>query len=236
MIEIKNVSKSYTANKMVLNNLNIHVNKGEIFGLLGVNGAGKTTLIKIMIGLQSENQGKIYLKGMHLKEQEVETKKSFYFLSDHYEVYRCITGEDWIRFVLCTYGVEYSKCQGAIEAYSARFELKDVLNQMIGTYSLGMRNKLGIMIGFLVNPPILILDEPMHGLDPYAIIAYRELLKEYASKGGTVFFSTHLIDIAHRICTRIAILHNGNIVRLINEVELSHIKDLELEFMESTKI
>lgn len=234
MIQIEDITKSYDGKKKIIDKLSLKVKKGEIFGLLGVNGAGKTTLIKSMIGLQRIEQGKILLNGKSLLEEEILVKKSFYFLPDNYGVYKSITGMDWIRFVLGVYGIDFPDRKGEMERMSVKFEINNVLDSRVGTYSLGMLNKLGIMIGFLIDPPILILDEPMHGLDPYAIMAYRELLKDYAERGGTVFYSTHLIDLAHKLCTRIGILQNGSIIQCFDSKELDNIGDLETKFLEVT--
>ncbi|SET34473.1 ABC transporter ATP-binding protein [[Clostridium] polysaccharolyticum] len=234
MIEINNIKKSYDKSKTVLKGISLKVERGEIFGLLGANGAGKTTLIKIMTGLLNEDSGKVMLDGKGMDKDIVATKKSFYFMPDNYKVYNSITGREWIRFVCSFYDLKEGEYAGKVDIIANKFNMDEALDVLIGKYSFGMMNKLGIMLGFIINPPILIYDEPLNGLDPYAIVAYKELLKDYVDKGGTVFYSTHLLDLAQTICTKVAILREGIILKILGLEQIKNMKSLEEMFMEVT--
>ncbi len=231
IIQLKQISFSYDQNKKVLDNLNLNIPKGSIFGLLGINGAGKTTLIKIMSGLLNLRQGNVFLSNMQLKEDEIEYKRLFYYVPDEYEIYSRITGYEWIQFVSGLYQVPVSRMKKATSKYADDFEMTDALDQLISTYSLGMNNKLGIMLAFIINPPILIMDEPLHGLDPFAIVTYKSILKDYVNNGGTVFFSTHLLDLAQVLCTDIGILSDGKIVDYFKMNDYHKAGELEKHFM-----
>ena len=232
IISIKDLTFSYDKKRKVLDSMNLEVTKGSVFGLLGKNGAGKTTLIKQMIGLMQVQKGDISIMGVKMKDDELRYKKYFYYISDDYEVYTKITGNEWINFVTRLYGIDEKVKAERTKRYAKELEMSDALDSLIGTYSLGMRNKLGIMLAFIVNAPVTIMDEPLHGLDPFAVVTYKTLLKEYAEQGGTVFFSTHLLDIAQVLCTDIAIISDGHIVEKVETSDFTKVGELEKHFMQ----
>jgi ABC-2 type transport system ATP-binding protein len=231
LIRIEDLVFGYSKDKNVLNKIQLEISRGTIFGLLGMNGAGKTTLIKNMIGMLKQQSGAIYLDGMRIDEDEIGYKKKFYYVPDEYDIYPHITGNEWIRFVTGLYDVPEGVVAERVACYAKEFEMENALNTMVGTYSLGMRNKLGIMLGFIIGPEILIMDEPLHGLDPFAIVTYKSLLREYVENGGTVFLSTHLLDLSQVLCSEVGILAGGKIVDRFSLDEYHEAGELEKHFM-----
>ena len=235
VISVKDVTFSYDKQRNVLSSLNLEVPKGSVFGLLGVNGAGKTTLIKQIIGLMQIQEGDISLLDLNFKDNEIRYKKNFYYISDDYEIYTKITGREWINFVTQLYNIDEKTKEERTKRYAKEFEMTEALDSFIGTYSLGMKNKIGIMLAFIVSAPVTIMDEPLHGLDPFAIVTYKTLLREYADQGGTVFFSTHLLDIAQVLCTDIGIISEGRIIEVLKTSDFTEAGALENHFMKAVK-
>ncbi len=239
MIEIKNVSKSYKEGINVINNLNLTINNGEIFGFLGPNGAGKTTTIKMMTGILEITEGDILIDNNSITKSPIEAKKRLGIVQDNPEIFLKLKGIEYLNFIADVYEISKEDRINKIKELTERFELGDVLDNKIQSYSHGMRQKLLIISVLLHSPDNWILDEPMTGLDPKASFELKKMMREYANQNKTVFFSTHILDIAERLCDRIGIINKGNLlfVGTYEEMkkELKENKSLEELFMEITK-
>lgn len=239
MIELKNISKNYKKGQKVINNLNIKINDGEIFGFLGPNGAGKTTTIKMMTGILEIDEGDILIDNKSIKNEPIEAKKLLGLVPDNPDVFLKLKGIEYLNFIADVYEVSTEDRIERIKELTERFEIKDVLNNKIESYSHGMKQKL-IIIGVLIHKPKnWILDEPMTGLDPKSSFELKKIMREYANKDNTVFFSTHILDVAERLCDRIGIIDKGKLlfVGTYEEMknELKENKSLEELFMEIIK-
>ena len=193
MIEISNVSKSYENNKKIIDNLNLKINDGEIFGFLGPNGAGKTTTIKMITGILKMEEGDILIDGISIKDNPVEAKKKFGFVPDSPDIFLKLKGIEYLNFLSDIYKVSINNRKEIIENLSKKFEIYDNLNDKIQNYSHGMRQKIVIIGALLHNPKNWILDEPMTGLDPKSSHILKELMKSHTQNGNSVFFSTHVL-------------------------------------------
>lgn len=221
---LKDFSKKYAgSNVYAVENANLEVNGGEIFGFLGPNGAGKSTIIKTTVGIQPITSGDIYVCGYDVKTQSVEAKKQIGYVPDHYALYEKLTGREYINYIADLYDVSQEDRQERIENMVKRFDLTTAFDNQIKTYSHGMKQKIAIMSALVHNPKIWILDEPLTGLDPNSIYQVKECMKEHAKAGNIVFFSSHIIDVVERICDRIAIIKKGHIltVKSVKEIEES---------------
>ena len=212
MIEIKNVSKSYTKNKKSINNLNLRINNGEIFGFLGANGAGKTTTIKMITGILDIDEGEILIDGNNIVINPIEAKKSFGFVPDNPDMFLKLKGIEYLNFMADMYKISKEQRKNRIIELSKKFDIYNNLNEKIQNYSLGMRQKIIIIGSLLNNPKNWILDEPMTGLDPKSSHDLKELMKKYSENGNTVFFSTHVLEVAEKLCDRIGIINKGELV------------------------
>ena len=238
MIEIKNVFKSYKKGTNVIDNLDLTINNGEIFGFLGPNGAGKTTTIKMITGILDITQGDILIDGKSIINEPIEAKKIIGLVPDNPEIFLKLKGIDYLNFIADVYDISNEERVKKIEELTKRFEMEDVLNNKIQSYSHGMRQKLIIISVLLHSPNNWILDEPMTGLDPKASFELKKIMREYTSQNKTVFFSTHILDVAEKLCDRIGIINKGKLlfVGTFEEMkeELKENKSLEELFMEIT--
>jgi ABC-2 type transport system ATP-binding protein len=212
MIEIKNVSKSYNKGTHVVNNLSLKINNGEIFGFIGLNGAGKTTTLKMITGILNIDSGEILIDGKNIYTNPVEAKKQFGYVSDNPDIFLKFKGIEYLNFIADIYGVEQDDREKRISEFSDIFEMNKVLENKIEDYSHGMRQKIQIIGSLVHNPQNWILDEPITGLDPKASYDLKKIMKEYAAKGKTVLFSTHILEIAEKLCDRIGIINKGKII------------------------
>ena len=239
MIEINNVSKSYNKKNKVVDNISLQINNGEIFGFLGPNGAGKTTTIKMITGILDIDEGNILIDNIDIQKNPIEAKKKIGYVSDDSDVFLKLRGIDYLNFLADIYEVDEKKRAENIEELSKRFEMNSVLNNNIESYSHGMRQKINIMGSLLHEPNNWIIDEPMTGLDPKATYELKKIMRKKADEGKTVFFSTHILDVAEKICDKVAIIDKGKIlfVGTLDEIkkELKENKSLEELFMEITK-
>ena len=208
MIEIKNVSKSYKSGKKVVNNLNLKIENGEIFGFIGLNGAGKTTTIKMITGILNLDEGNILVDGIDIAKDPVKAKMNLGLVPDSPDMFLNFKGIEYLNFIADVYEVPTEIRIKLIDMYSKRFEMEKELDTKIEKYSHGMRQKIVIIANLLHSPKNLILDEPITGLDPKSSF----VLREYANNGNTVFFSTHILEIAERLCDRVGIINEGNII------------------------
>ena len=239
MIKINNLSKSYNKKEKIIKKINLEIKKGEIFGFLGPNGAGKTTTIKMMTGILDIDEGDILIDNYSIKNQPIEAKKSFGYVPDNPDIFLKLKGIDYLNFLADIYDIEEKEREQKIENLSKLFEINNVLNNKIESYSHGMRQKLIIIGSLLHNPNNWIIDEPMTGLDPKSTYELKKLMKKNAEENKTVFFSTHILDVAEKLCDRVGIIDNGKLlfVGTYEELkrELKANKSLEELFMEITK-
>lgn len=239
MIKIENVTKEYKKNKKVIDNLNLEIRDGEIFGFLGPNGAGKTTTIKMMTGILEINKGDIFIDNKSITKEPIEAKKRIGLVSDNPDVFLKLKGIEYLNFIADVYEVSTEDRQKEIKELAQKFEIFNVLDNKIESYSHGMRQKLIIISTLLHKPQNWILDEPMTGLDPKSSFELKNIMKEYAKNGNTVFFSTHILDVAERLCDRIGIIDKGKLLFVGTyedlKNELKEKKSLEELFMELIK-
>ena len=239
MIIIKNVSKSYDKKNKVIKNLSLKIEDGEIFGFLGPNGAGKSTTIKMITGILDIEDGEITINNHSIKNEPEEAKKCFGYVPDSPDMFLKLKGIEYLNFMADIYEVSLEERTKKIEELTKLFEINDVLNDKIQSYSHGMRQKIVIIGSLLHQPDNWIIDEPMTGLDPKSTFELKKIMRKIADNGHTVFFSTHILDVAEKLCDRIGIINNGELlfVGTINEMrnELKENKSLEELFMEITK-
>lgn len=231
MIEIKNVTKKY-GNKKAVDNVSFTVENGDIFAFIGHNGAGKTTLIKSIVGIHDFDEGDILIDGMSIKEKPVECKKLMAFVPDNPETYEHMKAIDYINFICDMYDTPTEVREENIKKYAKLFEMEDKLGDTIDSYSHGMKQKIVLISALAHNPKILIMDEPFVGLDPKAVFDMKEVLNEMTKEGKTVFYSTHILDVAEKLCTRVAIIKGGKLVKSGSMKEIKGDKSLEKVFME----
>ena len=231
MIEIKNVTKKY-GNKKAVDSVSFDVNDGDIFAFIGHNGAGKTTLIKSIVGVHDFDEGDILIDGMSIKEKPVECKKLMAFVPDNPETYENMKAIDYINFICDMYDIDDKTREENIKKYSKLFEMEDKLNDTIDSYSHGMKQKIVLISALAHNPRILIMDEPFVGLDPKAVFDIKEVLNEMVKEKKIVFYSTHILDVAEKLCSRVAIIKNGKLVKSGSMKEIKGDKSLEKVFME----
>ncbi len=212
MIEIQNVSKSYVKGKKSVDSLNLQIKNGEIFGFLGPNGAGKTTTIRMITGILEPDEGDILVDGHSIKKDPIEAKKNFGFVPDSPDMFLKLKGIEYLNFLAEVYNVPAEERKERIENLTKKFEIFDELNNNIESYSHGMRQKIVICGALISKPKNWILDEPMTGLDPKASYDLKEMMREHAKQGNTVFFSTHILEVAEKLCDRVGIINKGKLV------------------------
>lgn len=212
MIEIKNVSTSYVKGQKIIDKMNLKIEDKTIFGFIGPNGAGKTTTLEMITGVLQIDEGDIFIDGKSIKEDPIEAKKLFGFVPDSPDMFEKLTGIEYLNFIGDIYKVNPKQRLEIVEKLSRELNIYNHLKERIQSYSHGMKQKLLIISVLLYNPKNWILDEPMTGLDPQASYILKELMKEHARKGNTVFFSTHVLEVAEKICDKIAVINKGKII------------------------
>ena len=223
MLKLINFSKKYGSNKnFAVENANLEVKAGEIFGFLGPNGAGKSTIIKSLVGLQPITSGQMQVCGYDVEKQSIETKKRIGYVPDHYALYEKLTGREYVNYVADLYGIEKDKRDELLDHYLSIFQMAHAFDNQMRTYSHGMKQKIAIMAALIHSPKVWILDEPLTGLDPNSIYQVKQIMKEHAEAGNIVMFSSHIMDVAEKICDKIAIIRKGKIL-----VENKNVSDLE---------
>lgn len=237
MIELKNVSKVYDGNKKAVTDLNMEINQGEIFGFLGPNGAGKTTTLRMITGILAPTSGDILINGIDVRKEPLQAKRKFTYVPDHPDIFNSITGIDYLNFIADIYDVSVTKRQEKIEKLTGEFEIYDDLGKMINSYSHGMKQKLLISGALLPEPEVFILDEPLGGLDPRSSRILKDLMREHCNNGGTILFSSHLLEIVENICDRVGIIKEGHLIACDSLEKIKAKSDSSLEdiFMELTK-
>lgn len=234
MIEIKNVTKKY-GDKVALNDVSFNVNDGEIFAFIGHNGAGKTTLIKSIVGIHDFDKGDILINGKSIKDKPVECKKEMAFVPDNPELYENMKAIDFINFMCDMYEVSQDKRQESINKYAKMFEIDGNLNDTINSFSHGMKQKIALISALAHDPKILIMDEPFVGLDPKAVFDVKEVMNEMIKEGKIIFFSTHILDVAEKLCSRVAIIKKGELIKVGSMSEIKGDSSLEEVFLELEK-
>ena len=233
MIEFRNVSKSYSkSGTLAVDHLNLTVNDGELFGYIGPNGAGKTTSIKILTGILDPTEGEAFVNGISMQKQPMEAKRMIGFVPDGADLFDRLTGIEYLNFMADIFDVSAADRRTRMEKYLELFELTDAAGNQIRSYSKGMRQKIATIGALIHDPQILILDEPMMGLDPRASYLLKEEMKHQCELGKTVFFSTHVLDVAEKLCDRIAIIKGGKLIRAGTMDEVKGDESLEDVFLE----
>ena len=231
MIEIKNVVKKY-GKKVALKDISFNVEDGEIFAFIGHNGAGKTTLIKSIVGIHDFDEGDILINGKSIKTDSLACKKEIAYVPDNPELYENLSAIEYINFICDMYEIDQETRSENINKYAKMFEIEDKLNDTIDSFSHGMKQKVALISALAHNPQILIMDEPFVGLDPKAVFDFKEVMNEMIKDGKSVFFSTHILDVAEKLCSRVAIIKKGELVKVGTMKEVKGDKSLENVFME----
>jgi len=232
MLQIKNYSLEYFKGKRVIDKLNLSVREGDIYAFVGRNGVGKTTTIKSIVGINHITEGDITLDKVSILKDPIKYKSMIAYIPDNPILYEHLTGIQYLNFIADMYDLTYKEREDAILKYAKKFELFDALGNLVSSYSHGMRQKLVLIGAFMHDPKMYVLDEPFVGLDPKASYTLKELLKEKAAEGKIIFFSTHVLDVAEKLCNRIAIIKDG---KLLVDGDMDRIikdKSLEQTFME----
>lgn len=230
MLRIEKLTKIYQKGKKAVDKVSLEIKDGEIFGFIGHNGAGKTTTLKCCVGILKFEEGEITLNGLSIEKNPVEFKKLIAYIPDNPDLYEQLTGIQYLNFISDIYEIDGRNDR--IEKYSDVFGIKDVLGNMISSYSHGMKQKLALISAIIRKPKLLILDEPFVGLDPKASFQIKEIMKEMCEEGTSIFFSTHVLEVAEKICDRVAIIKDGKIVACGAMDEIKGDKSLEAVFME----
>ena len=212
MINISNVTKSYNGVYKAVDNLNLEIKDGEIYGLLGPNGAGKTTTIKMITGIIAPTNGTIEINNININKEAVKAKEQFGYVPDSPDMFLRLTGIEYLNFMADVYGVSKEDRMKRIEELSKRFEMGSAIGDKIQSYSHGMRQKIVLMGVMVHNPKVWILDEPMTGLDPKSAFSLKEMMREHANAGNTVIFSTHVLEVAEKVCDKVAIINKGQLI------------------------
>ena len=232
MIEIKNVSKTYDGKKKVLKDVSFKIEDGEIFAFIGHNGAGKTTTIKSIVGILDFEEGDILINGKSIKKSPIECKKQMAYVPDNPDLYENMKAIDFINFICDMYEVSKEVREENINKYAKMFEMQEKLDDYISSFSHGMKQKIALIAAFVHNPDVLIMDEPFVGLDPKAVFDIKEVMKDMCKQGKTIFFSTHILEVAEKLCDRVAIIKQGKIVKIGNMKEIKGDESLEQVFLE----
>ena len=231
MLKIEHLTKAYGEKKAV-DDLNLHIAPGEIYGFIGHNGAGKTTTLKSVAGILQFDVGEITIGGISIKENPLECKRRFAYIPDNPDLYDYMTGIKYLNFIADIFGVGANERQARIRKYADAFELTDDLAQPIAAYSHGMKQKLAIISAWLHQPKLILMDEPFVGLDPKASHLLKEMMRQVCDEGGTIFFSTHVLEVAEKLCDKVAIIKSGRLIRSGTMEEVKGDESLEDVFLE----
>ncbi len=232
MLEIKNVSKSYDGVKQACDQINLTIEEGDLYGFIGHNGAGKTTLLKSIAGIISFESGDITLNGFSIKTNPIDVKKMIAYIPDNPDIYESLTGIQYLEFISDVFKLDNKTRSLEIDKYATLFEIIEVLNNPISSYSHGMKQKLVIISALIHKPQLLLLDEPFVGLDPKASFQLKEIFKDICSRGVSIFFSTHVLEVVEKLCNKVAIIRQGKIIAEGNTADIIMNESLETVFME----
>lgn len=236
VIKLSEVTKIYDDEKKAVDNLSMEIEKGEIFGFLGPNGAGKTTTLRMITGILAPTDGEITVNGYNIRKEPLKAKMSFTYVPDHPDIFNSITGIDYLNFIADIYGVSVKDRKSRIERLTGEFEIFDDLGKVVNSYSHGMKQKLLISGALLPDPEIFILDEPLGGLDPKSAKRLKDMMKEHCGNGGTVLFSSHILEVVENLCDRVGIIKNGKLIACdtLGNIKTNPDSTLEDVFMELT--
>ena len=212
MLSIRNLTKTYPGGKVAVSGLSLEIEAGDIYGFIGHNGAGKTSAIKAIVGIHNFDGGEIYIDGKSVKDDPAACKSVTAYIPDNPDIYEYLTGIQYLNFIADVFGVSKKERQERIAKYAGIFELTSALGDAISSYSHGMKQKLTIISALIHEPKLLVLDEPFVGLDPKATVTLKEIMRDMCDKGAAIFFSTHVLDVAERLCTKVAIIRDGRLV------------------------
>ena len=235
MLKIENLTKTYPGGKVGVDNLTLEVKAGEIYGFIGHNGAGKTTTIKAIAGLHQFEKGTITIDGISIKDDPIAAKSIIAYIPDNPELYDNLSGMQYLNFVADIFRVSKKDRKAKIESLAVQLEILDALNNQIASYSHGMKQKLAIIGAFIHDPKLLIMDEPFVGLDPKAAFTVKNMMREFCSKGSAIFFSTHVLEVAEKLCDKIAIIKSGKLIAAGTMEEVKGNASLEEVFLEITE-
>ena len=231
MLKIENLTVKY-GEKVAVDNLSLHIQKGEIYGFIGHNGAGKTSTIKAATGILKFSDGEIYVDGVSMKVDPLTCKKNIAYIPDNPDLYDYMTGIQYLNFIADIFGVSPQLRKDKIEKYASAFEMQNDLTTGISSYSHGMKQKLAVISALIHEPKLIIMDEPFVGLDPKAAFTLKELMREHCNLGGAIFFSTHVLDVAEKLCDKIAIIKGGKLIKCGTIEEVKGDESLESVFLE----
>ncbi len=231
MLKINNLTKKY-GDKVAVNNLSLHIAPGEIYGFIGHNGAGKTTTLKSIAGILDYDSGEILIDGKSAKSEPLACKAVTAYIPDNPDIYDFMTGIQYLNFIADVFKVSESERASRINEYAKMFEIEDSLNDLIGTYSHGMKQKLVIISALIHSPKLIMMDEPFVGLDPKATHQLKQIMRNICDKGGAIFFSTHVLEVAEKLCDKVAVIKGGNLVASGTVDEVKGNSSLEDAFLE----
>ena len=231
MLNIQHLSKAYGEKKAV-DDLSLHIAPGEIYGFIGHNGAGKTTTLKAVAGILNYDEGTILVDGVDNRKNPLDCKRRIAYIPDNPDIYDFMTGIKYLNFVADIFGVGSAERQERIRKYADLFELTGDLGQAVATYSHGMKQKLAIISAFIHEPKLILMDEPFVGLDPKAAHILKGMMRELCDKGGAIFFSTHVLEVAEKLCNKVAIIKDGRLIRQGTMEEVKGDTSLDQVFLE----
>ena len=231
MLKINNLTKIY-GDKKAVDNLSLHIKPGEIYGFIGHNGAGKTTTLKSIVGVLQFDEGEIFIDGKSIKEKPIECKKELAYIPDNPDLYDFMTGIQYLNFIADIFEISADDRQKKIKKYADLFELTADLAESIASYSHGMKQKLAIISAWIHSPRLILMDEPFVGLDPKASHLLKEMMREHCDNGGAIFFSTHVLEVAEKLCDKVAIIKNGKLIKSGTMEEVKGDDSLEEVFLE----
>lgn len=235
MLEIRNLTKIYKGGKRAVSDLNLSVKAGDIYGFIGHNGAGKTTTIKCIVGIHDFDEGEILVDGISVKEDPLRCKSAIAYIPDNPDLYEYLTGIQYLNFLADIFDISAKDREVRIKEAADAFEITPALGDLISSYSHGMKQKLAIIGALIHKPKLLILDEPFVGLDPQAALMLKNKMHELCNEGSAIFFSTHVLDVAEKLCNKVAIIREGQVIAAGDMAELTGNSSLEAVFMEVTK-
>lgn len=234
MLKIQNFTKYY-GDKKAVDNLNLEVKSGEIFGFIGHNGAGKTTTIKSIVGILDFEEGDIFIDGISIKKDSLECKKNIAYIPDNPDIYENLSGNFYLNFIADIFEIDEKTRKEKVEKYATMFEIKENLNDLISSYSHGMKQKLVIISALMHSPKLLVLDEPFVGLDPKSTFLLKQIMRDMTNDGTTIFFSSHVLEVVEKLCDRIGIIKKGKLIKLGSVEEIKGDESLEEVFLELTE-
>lgn len=231
MLRIEKLTKTYGEKKAV-DGLSLHIKAGEIYGFIGHNGAGKTTTLKACCGILEFEEGEIYVNGTSIKQNPIACKSQIAYIPDNPELYPFMTGAQYLNFIADIFKIEKSERRARIERYADALGLTNDLAQSVSTYSHGMKQKLAVISAFMHSPKLVIMDEPFVGLDPKAAHTFKTIMREHCNQGGAIFFSTHVLEVAEKLCDKVAIIKNAKLIKTGTMDEVKGDSSLESVFLE----